>query len=101
MLSNSQSSVLIDENSSGSELSDLDSELFESQSTNLKRDRDDLPEHQERKKRKLTARAIWAHARPAKPEEQAKDKHGHTLWYCAKCGHQCASLGRAREHMLK
>jgi hypothetical protein len=102
MASEPQSSVLIDDESSIYDPSDLDSEQFESQSTTCKRTRDDeFPDSVRRKRRKHTALAIWNHARPAKLEESVRDEHGHKLWYCARCGHKCAALGRAREHMRK
>ncbi|OLL26959.1 hypothetical protein NEOLI_005261, partial [Neolecta irregularis DAH-3] len=103
MTSNSTSCIPIDQ-SSDSECFDLNSELVESQSTASRYNREESDASDPspcRKRRKTTATEIWAYARGAHNQELERDDFGHKCWYCARCGQQCASLGRARTHMLR
>ena len=53
-----------------------------------------------KRKRKVTAKKLWAFARVPHPHEPVRTKHGHRIFYCVKCkDYSAASTTNARLHM--
>ena len=84
---------------SSSTLSEIDPLLFtDSQTTtNASVSLTSTPIFGSRKRKRGCALShIWSFARPARPDEAAKDKHNHKIWYCGQGkGKDCVFRGTA------